>query len=230
MQKSIHFLINISIKSFLLVVLLIICLKKVIPLGDEKKNVKNICLSYFSNEEFESEFKKYICSIIYNHDIQNCINSIFNNLNFFNEVNEIKSNFSLLIDLNQTNIENLFILIATIPFLANNSIISYNIKNIKTFEIIEKIFEEISEIQNFINIKENEYNNIKKNIINVLNYTWETIPNQNIINIIRYIINNYYEEQLLELFDIYLNSNFKYYLSLNALSLNSSKHLISKYY
>ena len=225
--NKIHFLINISTKILLLVVILIICLKKVIQLRNENKNIS---LSYFSNEEFESEFKKYICSIIYNDDIQNCINSIFNNLNFFNEVNEIKSNFSLLIDLNQTNIENLFILIATIPFFTNNSIISYNIKNIKTFEIIEKIFEEISEIQNFINIKENEYNNIKKNIINVLNYTWETIPNQNIINIIRYIINNYYEEQLLELFDIYLNSNFKYYLSLNTLSLNLSKHLISKYY
>ena len=52
-------------------------------------------------------------------------------MNFFNEINETSRNITLLIELNRTNIENLIILIGTIPFVKNNSIFLYHVKNVK---------------------------------------------------------------------------------------------------
>ena len=62
-----------------------------------------------------------------------------------------------------------------------------------------------------------------------MNYKWEIIPNKNIINIIRYTINNYYDETFLDLFDRFLNLNYKYYLESNVLSFENQISLMSKF-
>ena len=48
------------------------------------------------------------------------------------------------------------------------------------------------------------------------------------INIIRYVLNNYYEETVLQLFEQYLNLNFEYYLNSKIFSLDLLKQLMSK--
>ena len=182
-----------------------------------------------NNKEFDNEFKAYFCKIINSINSQECINTIFLNLNYFNELDEISNNnITLLIELNRTNIENLLLLIATIPFLNKNSKIVYKIKNPKTFKIMKKMFHDKHKLNNFINITKEDFNGMKDKIINFLNYKWELIYSQNILNIIRYVLNNYYEETVLQLFEQYLNLNFEYYLKTKIFSPDLLKQLMSK--
>ena len=64
----------------------------------------------------------------------------------------------------------------------------------------------------------------------LINYKWEFIPNKELLNNIRYIINNYYNNSYLEIFDKSLNSNFKYFLrnKKEYLSLSELNALMSK--
>ena len=197
--------------------------------------IKNDYITFSSvsidNNELENEFKTYLCQLLNDLDNQDCLIALFNNLNFFNEKNYLNktfNNISLLIELNKTNIENLLIIIVTIPFVKNNSFISFNIKNKKTLNIIKNIFANETLINNCINSKKYDYNQIKSRVIKFLNYKWELIPNKKILNIIRYILDKYYDEAILELFDGYLNLNFKYYLKSNILSFDEMKNLMSK--
>lgn len=151
-------------------------------------------------------------------------------MNFFNEINETSRNITLLIELNRTNIENLIILIGTIPFVKNNSIFLYHVKNVKTYEIIKKILRNKTISNKNIIMTEKDFQLIKKNIIKFLNYKWELIPNQNILNIIRFALNNYYNEVDFQLFDKILNINFKYYINSNILSIDAITSLMSKFY
>ena len=181
------------------------------------------------NEEFENEMKKYLCKII-NSETEKCFDIIFNNFNFFNELKIIQENISLLIYLNKTNIENILLLMGIFPFLKNNSISYFTIKKRKTFNILKNIFEYKSFTKNSFNMNETDFNKTKNKIINSLNYKWELIPSQKIINIIRYTLNNYYEESFLELFDKFLNLNYKYYLNSHFLSVDTQRYLMSKSY
>ena len=49
-----------------------------------------------------------------------CVNNILNDGNFFEEKVDIISNINLFINIKKTKIENIFLLIALIPFLKNN--------------------------------------------------------------------------------------------------------------
>ena len=64
----------------------------------------------------------------------------------------------------------------------------------------------------------------------LINYKWEFIPNKELLNNIRYIINNYYNNSYLEIFDKSLNLNFKYFLrnKKDYLSLSELNALMSK--
>ena len=64
----------------------------------------------------------------------------------------------------------------------------------------------------------------------LINYKWEFIPNKELLNNIRYIINNYYNNSYLEIFDKSLNLNFKYFLrsKKDYLSLRELNALMSK--
>ena len=180
--------------------------------------------------DYEDIFKGYLCTILKNSNNKECFDRIFNNLNFFFELKEITPKISSLIYLNKTNIENLLLLMATIPFLTSNSNITFIIKNHKTFTNLKKIFKNNLFVKNTFNVNESDFYQIKNKFISLLNYKWETIPNKNIINVIRYTINNYYDEAYSDLFDRFLNMNYKYYLESNVLSFDKQINLMSKFH
>ena len=62
------------------------------------------------------------------------------------------------------------------------------------------------------------------------NYKWEIFPELEEINKVRYIINNYYNESFLEIFDKALNFNLRLYIQnkKNKFSLKEIKQLMSK--
>jgi hypothetical protein len=67
---------------------------------------------------------------------------------------------------------------------------------------------------------------------NVLYYKWELIPRQFMLNNLRYIINNYYNEQNLVVFQESLNMNYKSYIQNNFKELSDKEIIIllSKYF
>ena len=168
-----------------------------------------IYFSYFTvKKEFINKNKNYI-----NYDMD-----FFKNL-----FKENKSNINKLINANRTKIENIFILIGIMPYLSNNKIL---------------LRKNIIKINQFLEIKNNKYP-LNKNEINfnnttifkdLLYYKWEIIPNNNLIKNLRYVINQYYNEYCLEIFDKSLNLNFNYYINnnRNKLSLENIKDLMSK--
>ena len=142
---------------------------------------------------------------------------------FKNLFKENKNNINKLINANRTKIENIFILIGIMPYLSNNKIL---------------LRKNILKINQFLEIKNNKYR-LNKYDINfnnttivkdLLYYKWEIIPNNNLIKNLRYVINQYYNEYCLEIFDKSLNLNFKYYINnnINKLSLENIKDLMSK--
>ena len=66
----------------------------------------------------------------------------------------------------------------------------------------------------------------------LLYYKWDKIPDVNLINNVRSIINNYYSELYLTIFDKSLNYNLKYFIKDNfkKFSTKDIKDLISKIY
>ena len=160
------------------------------------------------------------------------MNNILNDGNFFEEKVDIISNINLFINIKKTKIENIFLLIALIPFLKNNSTLLYKINDIEVYRLFRIIFKD-KKIQNKI-IEVNEYDiiNVIEKFIELLYYKWELIPNKKILNIVRYIINNFYNESCLEIFDKSLNLNFKNFIQnkRNILSLEDISELMSKHH
>lgn len=161
-----------------------------------------------------------------------CVNNILNDGNFFEEKVDIISNINLFINIKKTKIENILLLIALIPFLKNNSTLLYKINDIEVYRLFRIIFKD-KKIQNKI-IEVNEYDiiNVIEKFIELLYYKWELIPNKKILNIVRYIINNFYNESCLEIFDKSLNLNFKNFIQnkRNILSLEDISELMSKHH
>jgi len=64
----------------------------------------------------------------------------------------------------------------------------------------------------------------------LLYYKWEYIPKQIIMNNFRYIINNYYNETNLDLFQDTLNINYKAYINnkINDMTYKEINNLLSK--
>ena len=114
--------------------------------------------------------------------------------------------------------------------MKNKSSIYFQINNKKILDSLKAIFTTNKIQNNIIKFTENDFYSVEK-LVNLLNYKWEVIPNQNIINIIRHIIDSYYDESLLKAFDDALNLNFNYYIksNFNALSEEESLNLMSKF-
>ena len=81
-----------------------------------------------------------------------------------------------------------------------------------------------------IKLKKEDFGEKQNELIKLLNYEWEIIPSIKIINFMRYIINNYYHEDCLTIFDTSLNLNYKVYIEKNRnnISLKMKSELISK--
>ena len=170
---------------------------------------KNKAIKY--NNSLEKYFSQIFCRLLYFKRNYNCYNKIFNNVNFFDDINEIEENIHLFLNLKITKIEYIFLLIGTFPFLKSNSTLSIKINHKDINQLFQIIFQNKNIKKNFI-IKNNHFDVFKEKLNEIINYQWEIIPNQNITNFIRYIINNYYNETYLNLFDALLSSKFKNYI------------------
>ena len=143
-----------------------------------------------------------------------------------------KNNFNLLLSKKKTRIEIIFILIQTIPFI-NKKIIIKKKKNQEIFEILKDVFQFKKIIKkNKIYIDKIDYDYFVQNFNRLINYMWEFYPNKILINNLRYIINNYYNENCLEIFDKSLNFNLEDYIKKNKrnFSFKDIYNLMSKYF
>ena len=160
----------------------------------------------------------------------NCSNNIFIDSNFHEDIVDIIQNINLFINIKLTKIENIFLLIGIIPFLKNNSIITYKINNKDINNLFKIIFKDKKIKDKVIKLNENDFQYFTEQFNDLLNYKWELIPKKKILNNIRSIINNYYNESCLEIFDKSLNLNFKYFIQnkRKKFSLENINDLMSK--
>ena len=186
-----------------------------------KKEVNNI----------EVYFSQSMCQLLLFSINYKCSFNFQTNDNIYNEVLEINSNVNLLMSIKNSKLENLFLLLSIIPFLKNNSTLSYVIKHREIYNIFKKIFNK--NIQNrIIKLDYNDLLSFNKKMKKLLYYKWELIPKKFILNNIRYIINNYYKESNLVVFQRALNMNYKSYIQnkINEMCSKEIKNLLSKYY
>jgi hypothetical protein len=106
-------------------------------------------------------------------------------------------------------------------------------KNNKDLYIFIKDIFKIKKINNgFIYINKKDFKYIIKYFNKIIYYEWELIPKKFLINDLRFVINNYYNEICLEIFDNALNYNLQSYIKNNKKILNDKDiiNLMSKYY
>ena len=156
-----------------------------------------------------------------------CNNNVFINSTFNFEKIEKRIDF-LILNLEKTKIENIFLLIILFPFINNNTTLLYKIGNRKDYKLFRIIFKS---------------NNIKKlniicfknltflidNFYDLISYEWEILPDKDLLNNVRFIINTYYNESFLKIFDKSLNINLKLYIKkINNLNFDIINKLMSK--
>ena len=208
--------------------------------------IDNICFKFFLfflivklnvehkfNEKqvnnLEDYFCQSICKLFYFALNYNCPMNFYTNDNFYNDILEINSNINLLINIKKSKLENIFLLLSIIPFLKNNSTLSYKIKDKQTYKIFKKNKQLKFKIIKF------DYNDLllfNNKIKKLLYYKWELIPKQFMLNNLHYIINNYYNESNLGVFQKSLNMNYKSYIDnkKNEITYDEISNLLSKYY
>ena len=184
------------------------------------------------NNSLEYYFSYSICNFLIFRMNYNCSNNIFMDKNFYENILGINQKINLFINIKKTKIENIFLLIGIVPFLKNNSSIIYKINKKEIFKLFKNIFKKIKIKNKIIKINENNFKFFIEKFNELINYKWEIIPTKTISNNIRYIINNYFNESCLEIFDKSLNFNFKYYLKNRKKQFSSGEinDLISKFY
>ena len=152
----------------------------------------------------------------------------FISFHFINNI-FIKDNDDLLLNLEKTKIENILILIEIIPFLKNNLFINLQ-KNKILYPFFNKIFNRKNNDDYNIIVNKTDIFYLIQNFKELLDYKWELFPKLKIINSVRYIINNFYNELCLEVFDKALNMNLDFYIhnKKNTLSSKEINRLMSK--
>ena len=146
-------------------------------------------------------------------------------------MNELSgNNFSLLLEGKKTKIENIFILIGAIPFLKKKIIIKYH-NNKEIYQLCKNIFR-IEKNRKKIIINKIDFYYIRKSFHHLIYYNWELIPPINSINGLRYIINNYYNDMCVQIFDKALHLNLRKYIenNKNNFLLEDINKLMSKFF
>ena len=186
---------------------------------DSKKEVNN--LEYY--------FSQSICLLNYFTINYNCLTKFYTNDNFYNDILEINNNINLLMNINKSKLENIFLLLVIIPFLQNNSTLTYKIKDKGIYKHLRKEFKKKIKYKT-IKFDYNDLNYFKNNIKNLLYYKWELIPKQFILNNFRHIINKYYNESNLRVFHKSLNINYDSYIQnkANGMTFIEIQNLLSK--
>ena len=135
-----------------------------------------------------------------------------------------------LLKIKASKIENVILLVEIMPLLKKDLLIYLN-NNKDLFKLFNKIFYE-KEIfnNNTLRITRKDIYYLIVNFNELWNYKWEVFPELEEINKVRYIINNYYNESFLEIFDKALNLNLRLYIQnkKNKFSLREIKQLMSK--
>ena len=206
---------NIYFKFFLYFIIINLILEK-----EFNKNEVNDLKDYFSQT---------ICQLIFLNLYFNCSISFFKNTNFYNDILEINNNINLLINIKKPKLENILILLGIIPFLKNNSTLSYKINNKGIYKVFKTILKKKIK-NNIIKFDYNDLLSFNKKLKKLLYYKWELIPNQFLFENIRYIINNYYDEQNLVVLEKSLNMNYKLYIQNKKFEMTNEeiKILLSK--
>ena len=169
------------------------------------------------------------CYFIYNYIFTEGINIDNHYSQFRKKINE--KNLNLLLSKKKAKIEKIFLLLKSIPFIKKKIIIK--MKNNKDLYIFIKDIFKIKKINNgFIYINKKDFKYIIKYFNEIIYYEWELIPKKFLINDLRFVINNYYNEICLEIFDNALNYNLQLYIKNNKKILNDKDiiNLMSKYY
>lgn len=162
-----------------------------------------------------------------------CSKKRFININYLNEIENHNQKIDIFIlDSNSTRIENTLILIGIFPFIKNNSFVLLRIKSKLTYQTIKKVLKVRTLKKKYIMLYKKDIMFLYNNFTTLLSYNWELIPSFSFLNNIRYIINNYYTDKFLDIYDTILNVIFKNYISKNkySFSYENIKELMSKYF
>jgi hypothetical protein len=116
---------NICIKN----ILFFFIIKFILDQQYIKKEVNN--LGYY--------FSQSACQFLFYSINYKCSMNFFTNDNIYNDILEINSNVNLLMNIKKSKIENIILLIGIIPFLKNNSTLSYKINNKGIYNFFNKI-------------------------------------------------------------------------------------------
>jgi hypothetical protein len=158
-----------------------------------------------------------------------CSDKFFTDANLYFDILEINSNVNLLTNINRSRLENIILFLSIIPFLKNNSTLSYKINDKGLFNFFKKISNK--KIKNkIIKLDYNDLFCFNTRLKELLFYKWELMPKQFILDNLRYIINNYYKETNSILFQQALNMNYRLYIQnkINEMSYDELKNLLSK--
>jgi hypothetical protein len=215
MEENYYLIYNIFIKIYLCILIIFLVLEK----KCHQKEVNN--LEYY--------FSKTICQLLSFSINYKCSDNFFTNDNLYIEILEINSNVNLLMNKKQSRLENIILFLSIIPFLKNNSTLSYKINDKGIYKFFKKILNK--QIKNkIIKLDYNDIHSFNIRIKELIYYKWELIPKQLILDSLNYIINNYYNETNLFIFRASLNMNYRLYIQnkMNELSYEEIQNLLSK--
>jgi hypothetical protein len=175
-------------------------------------------------------FSQSICQLLFYTIDYKCSINFFTNINIYNDILELNSNVYLLMNIKKSKLENIVLLLGIIPFLKNNSTLSYKINNKGIYKLFKKIFNKaiISKVIKF------DYSDLyifNKKMKKILYYEWELLPKKYMLDNLRFIINNYYyNETNLDIFQESLNLNYKSYIlnKKNEMTYDEIKNFLSK--
>ena len=162
--------------------------------------------------KFENYYSNSICKFLYFTINYNCTTTISSSTSFYDEVLEINRDINLLINIKISKLENMLLLLGIIPFLKNNSTLSYKINNKEINNFLKKIFKNKRIKYKIINFDYKDFNIFNEKINELLNYIWEFVPATFTLDNLRYVINNFYNESNFEIFQKSLYMNYKLYI------------------
>ena len=188
---------------------------------DNNNLIKNLNCYFFGNIYNLKIPRKYIC---------NSINPLDSNFYHYDE-NIINNIDLLIINSQKSKIYDIFLLMGIMPFLNNESIIYLKINSKESYKLFKNKLKITTISNKLVYINKNNYNFIINNFREIVTYKWENYPNKKFMNNIRYIINNYYNESFIDIFDDSLNYNYKNYInySFSNYTFDDLNNLMSKY-